>query len=141
MNLDKAFEFAQATAHAAGALLRDYYQRGVTAEYKGEIDLVTEADRESERLILDRIRAAYPDHAILAEESGADMQVSPYRWIVDPLDGTTNFAHGFPAFSVTMALLVDARSSAALPTRNTACDCSRKSANCRVLLSGFVRRS
>ena len=107
MNLSDAFEFAQMTAREAGALLRDYYQRGVTAEYKGEIDLVTEADRASETLILDRIRAAYPDHAILSEESGANRQASRYQWIADPLDGTTNFAHGFPAFSVTLALLVD----------------------------------
>ncbi|MBI5565586.1 MAG: inositol monophosphatase [Chloroflexi bacterium] len=107
MNLDQAFEFATDTAREAGALLRDYYQRGVTAEYKGEIDLVTEADRASERLILDRIRAAYPDHAILSEENGANHQTSRYRWIADPLDGTTNFAHGFPAFCVTLALLVD----------------------------------
>ena len=107
MNLDKAFEFATETALEAGALLRDYYQRGVTAEYKGEIDLVTEADRASETLILDRIRAAYPDHAILSEESGANHQTSRFKWIADPLDGTTNFAHGFPAFCVTLALLVD----------------------------------
>ena len=107
MNLSDAFEFAQVTAREAGALLREYYQRGVTAEYKGEIDLVTEADRASETLILDRIRAAYPDHAILSEESGANQQASRYQWIADPLDGTTNFAHGFPAFSVTLALLVD----------------------------------
>ncbi|MBI5566996.1 MAG: hypothetical protein HY870_19010, partial [Chloroflexi bacterium] len=78
LNLENAFEFAQATAREAGALLRDYYQRGVTAEYKGEIDLVTEADRASEALILDRIRAAYPDHAILSEESGANHQTSRY---------------------------------------------------------------
>jgi len=107
VNLVKAFEFATDTARAAGALLRDYHQRGVQAEYKGEIDLVTEADRASEQLILDRIRAAYPDHAILSEESGANQQTSRYQWIADPLDGTTNFAHGFPAFSVTLALLVD----------------------------------
>lgn len=107
MNLTAAFEFAAQTAREAGAVLRGYNQRGVTAEYKGEIDLVTEADRASERLILDRIRAVYPDHAILAEESGANHQASRFQWIADPLDGTTNFAHGFPAFSVTLALLVD----------------------------------
>lgn len=107
INLVDALNFATETARAAGALLRDYYQRGVTTEYKGEIDLVTEADRASEALILDRIRAAYPDHAILSEESGANQQASRYQWIADPLDGTTNFAHGFPAFSVTLALLVD----------------------------------
>jgi len=105
--LDQAFEFAKDTARAAGALLRDYHQRGVQPEYKGAIDLITAADRASEQLILDRIRAAYPDHAILSEESGANQQTSRYQWIADPLDGTTNFAHGFPAFSVTLALLVD----------------------------------
>lgn len=107
MELSHAFEFAKQTARQAGALLRNYHQHGVAAEYKGEIDLVTEADRASERLILDRLRAAYPDHAILAEESGSNHQASRYQWIIDPLDGTTNFAHRFPAFSVTLALLVD----------------------------------
>lgn len=107
MDLDAAFEFAAATAQEAGALLRAHYRRGVTAEYKGAIDLVTEADRAAEALILDRIRAAYPDHAILAEESGAHQQAGPYTWIVDPLDGTTNFAHGFPHFSVTLALQIE----------------------------------
>ena len=100
-------EFAAATAREAGALVREYYRQGLTAEYKGAIDLVTEADRASEALILDRIRAAYPAHAILAEESGAHPQASPYTWIVDPLDGTTNFAHGFPHFSVTLALQIE----------------------------------
>jgi myo-inositol-1(or 4)-monophosphatase len=107
MGLDTAFEFAAATAREAGALLREYYRRGVTAEYKGAIDLVTEADRASEALILERLRAAYPDHAILAEESGAHQQAGPCTWIVDPLDGTTNFAHGFPHFSVTLALQIE----------------------------------
>jgi myo-inositol-1(or 4)-monophosphatase len=107
LNLDRAFNFAVVTMREAGELLCDYWQRGVVAEYKGEIDLVTEADRASDRLILDRIRAAYPDHAILSEESGASVQTSRYQWIVDPLDGTTNFAHGYPIFSVTIALQVD----------------------------------
>ena len=107
LNLDQALEFATTTARAAGAVLRSYWQRGVVAEYKGAIDLVTEADRASERLILDRIRAVYPDHAILAEESGSNQHASPCAWIVDPLDGTTNFTHGFPIFAVTLALQID----------------------------------
>jgi myo-inositol-1(or 4)-monophosphatase len=112
LNLEQALDFAVATLREAGELLRGYWQHGVVAEYKSEIDLVTEADRASERLILDRIRAAYPDHAILSEESGAIMRgansrASRYQWIVDPLDGTTNFAHGYPIFSVTIALQVD----------------------------------
>jgi myo-inositol-1(or 4)-monophosphatase len=100
-------DFAVATVREAGAVLRDYYRNGVTVKYKGEIDLVTEADHASEALILKRIRSAYPDCAILAEESGASANSSPYMWIADPLDGTTNFAHGLPLFSVTLALLVN----------------------------------
>ena len=107
LDLSKALEFAVDTVQDAGAVLRDYYRTGVTVKYKGEIDLITEADHASEALILNRIRAAYPACAILAEESGASANSSPYVWIADPLDGTTNFAHGLPIFSVTLALVID----------------------------------
>ncbi len=107
LNLDDALKFAVATARESGALLRDYYRNGVTVKYKGEIDLITEADHASEALILNRIRSTYPACAILSEESGASANSSPYMWIADPLDGTTNFAHGLPIFSVTLALVVD----------------------------------
>ncbi len=107
LDLNQAMDFAVATAREAGAVLRDYYRTGVTVKYKGEIDLITEADRASEELILTRIRSAYPDCAILSEESGASANRSAAMWIVDPLDGTTNFAHGLPIFSVTMALLLN----------------------------------
>jgi myo-inositol-1(or 4)-monophosphatase len=100
-------DFAVKTAREAGAVLRDYYRDGVTVKYKGEIDLITEADHASDALILNRIRTAYPDCAILSEESGASTNSSPYVWIADPLDGTTNFAHGLPIFSVTLALMVN----------------------------------
>jgi myo-inositol-1(or 4)-monophosphatase len=100
-------KFAVATVREAGAVLRDYYRNGVTVKYKGEIDLITEADHASEMLILKRIRSAYPDCAILSEESGASANTSSAVWIADPLDGTTNFAHGLPIFSVTLALLVN----------------------------------
>ena len=74
-------------------------------DLKGEHDLVTETDRASERLIVDRLRTAYPTHAIVAEEGGeAAAGSSDYRWYVDPLDGTTNFAHGFPVFNVSIGL-------------------------------------
>ena len=94
-------------AREAGALLSDYFARRVKVELKGEFDLVTEADRASERLILERLRSHYPSHAIVAEETGAHSGTSEYRWYVDPLDGTTNFAHGFPMFNVTLALECD----------------------------------
>ena len=107
LNLNEALDFAVTTAHEAGAVLSDYYRNGVTVQYKGEIDLITEADHASEVLILSRIRSAYPDCAILSEESGASANSSPFVWIVDPLDGTTNFAHGLPIFCITLALVVN----------------------------------
>jgi myo-inositol-1(or 4)-monophosphatase len=88
----------------AGELVRGYYQRGVPTEYKGEVDLVTEADRSSERLIRERLLAAFPEHGIYGEEGTRDRMEGAYRWYIDPLDGTTNFAHRFPVFSVSMGL-------------------------------------
>jgi myo-inositol-1(or 4)-monophosphatase len=97
-------ETAAAIARDAGALINEYLERRIGFEMKGEFDLVTEADRSSERLIVERLLAAYPTHAVVAEEGGGQETSSGYRWYVDPLDGTTNFAHGFPMFNVTMAL-------------------------------------
>jgi myo-inositol-1(or 4)-monophosphatase len=91
-------------AHEAGRLLAEFYRMRVGFELKGDFDLVTEADRASERLVVQRIVAHYPDHSIVAEEGGGREGSSEYRWFVDPLDGTTNFAHGYPAFNVTLAL-------------------------------------
>lgn len=93
---------AEAIAREAGALLRDYFHRGVHAEYKGEVDVVTEADRASEKLITERLRAAFPAHGIYGEEGTRQGLDGEYRWYVDPLDGTTNFAHGFPVFGVVL---------------------------------------
>jgi len=91
-------------AREAGALLRSYFEHGVTAEYKGDVDLVTVADRASEKLIVERLHAAYPTHGIYGEEGTRSHLESEYRWYIDPLDGTTNFAHGFPIFCVSMGL-------------------------------------
>lgn len=101
------FQFAgvaEVIAREAGALLREFYQRGVATEYKGDVDLVTEADRASEKLIRQRLAAEFPEHGIFGEEGTRDQMESEYRWYVDPLDGTTNFAHGFPVFCVSMGL-------------------------------------
>lgn len=95
---------AAVIAVEAGALLRQYFRRGVATEYKGDVDLVTEADRASEKLIVDRLSAAFPDHGIFGEEGARRGLEAEYRWYVDPLDGTTNFAHGFPVFCVSMGL-------------------------------------
>ncbi len=95
---------ASEMARAAGALLRGHYQRGVVTEYKGEVDLVTVADRESEKLLVERLHAQWPEHGIVGEEGTRARMDCEYRWYIDPLDGTTNFAHGFPAFCVSMGL-------------------------------------
>lgn len=97
-------ESAIEIAHEAGALLRNYFERRVQFELKGDFDLVTEADRASEKLVIERLKAQFPGHGILAEEGGGHASDSEYRWYVDPLDGTTNFAHSYPVYNVTMAL-------------------------------------
>jgi myo-inositol-1(or 4)-monophosphatase len=91
-------------AREAGALLMDYFVQRVKIEYKGEADLVTVADRKSEALIRDRLRQRWPGFDMLGEEGGLQDTGSDYRWYIDPLDGTTNFAHGFPVFCVSMGL-------------------------------------
>ena len=97
-------ETAVEIAREAGALLANYFARRVSFELKGEFDLVTEADRASEELVVERLRSHFPSHAIVAEEGGGHESSSEYRWYVDPLDGTTNFAHSFPMFNVTLGL-------------------------------------
>lgn len=97
-------ETALEIAREAGAMLAHYFERRVSFELKGEYDLVTEADRASEKLVVERLRTHFPSHGIVAEEGGGHKSSSEYCWYVDPLDGTTNFAHSFPVYSVTMAL-------------------------------------
>ncbi len=91
-------------AREAGGLVANFFERRIGFELKGEFDLVTEADRSSERLIVERLRSHFPSHSIVAEEGGGVDNPSEYRWYVDPLDGTTNFAHGFPVYNVTLGL-------------------------------------
>jgi myo-inositol-1(or 4)-monophosphatase len=110
-----------AIAREAGALLVDYFHQHLKIEYKGDADLVTAADRASEVLIRERIREQWPGHDVLGEEQGLNDQGSEYRWYVDPLDGTTNFAHGYPVFCVSMGLEHKGRRIAAAvydPTRD-----------------------
>jgi myo-inositol-1(or 4)-monophosphatase len=102
--------FAMQTARDAGAILAGRLGRALQVSNKGDIDLVTESDLASEELIVERIKSHYPRHAILAEESGATDGIelasgsSDWKWIIDPLDGTTNYAHGYPCFCVSIAL-------------------------------------
>jgi len=95
---------AEQIAREAGALLRDHYARGVETEYKGDVDLVTVADRSSEKLIRTRLAEVFPEHGVYGEEGTRERLEAEFRWYVDPLDGTTNFAHGFPQFCVSMGL-------------------------------------
>ena len=101
--------FAINVARDAGSILVDKLGRALQVSNKGAIDLVTEADLASEKLIIERIRSHYPRHAILAEESGASGNhaggsSSEWKWIIDPLDGTTNYAHGYPCFCVSIGV-------------------------------------
>ena len=114
---------ASAIARKAGALLMDHYARGVKTEYKGSgtVDVVTEADRASEKLIVESLRASFPDHGIVGEEGSRSQVAGEFIWYVDPLDGTTNFAHGFPIFCVSLGLAHNNEVIAGVvfdPTRN-----------------------
>jgi myo-inositol-1(or 4)-monophosphatase len=95
---------AAAIAREAGARLREFYAQGVETEYKGDVDLVTVADRAVEKLIRTRLGEVFPDHGIYGEEGTRERLDAEFRWYVDPLDGTTNFAHGFPQFAVSLGL-------------------------------------
>ena len=103
-----AFErAAHVAARRAGALIRARYGERQQVSFKSEVDLVTTVDREAERLILDTLRAAFPDHGMIAEESTASPGRDGHRWYVDPLDGTTNFAHGYPHFAVSDTAMLE----------------------------------
>jgi len=98
--------FAIETAREAGQILLEKFGRKINISKKGDINLVTEADLASEKHIIEKIRSHYPKHSILAEESGEAVACGDgaWKWIIDPLDGTTNYAHGYPCFCVTLAL-------------------------------------
>ena len=95
---------AAAIAREAGARLREFFAQGVATEYKGDVDVVTVADRTVEKLIRTRLGEVFPEHGVYGEEGTREGMDREFRWYVDPLDGTTNFAHGFPQFCVSMGL-------------------------------------
>ncbi len=95
---------AAVIAREGGARLREFFAQGVQTEYKGDVDIVTVADRTVERLIRASLAEAFPDHGVYGEEGTRDGLDREFRWYVDPLDGTTNFAHGFPQFCVSLGL-------------------------------------
>lgn len=102
--LETAVEIGREASELIKAAVAKRGGRDQHFELKGEYDLVTETDRASEQLIVSRLRSAFPTHSIVAEEGGGQRVSSEYTWYVDPLDGTTNFAHGFPVYNVTLAL-------------------------------------
>jgi myo-inositol-1(or 4)-monophosphatase len=104
MDLERAKRVGLAAAYQSAEILRSQLGKISQIAKKGAIDLVTEADLESERQIIGTIKANFPDHTILAEESGLNEGVGSYQWLVDPLDGTTNFAHQVPIFAISIAL-------------------------------------
>lgn len=96
---------ATAAAHAAGRILLEHFQSGTSIRRKGPVDFVTDADIASERCIAAILREAFPDHSILGEEEETGSPDAEHLWVIDPLDGTTNFAHGIPHFAVSIACL------------------------------------
>jgi len=106
--MNSFLEVAVDAAREAGAILRTESDRPKKISYKGEVDIVTESDRRSEAVIVARLRSHFPQHAIVAEEgSGGAAAGAKYCWHVDPLDGTTNFAHSYPCFAVSIGLVED----------------------------------
>lgn len=107
LSISFMLNFAIEMARDAGQILLEKFDRKIKVSKKGDIDLVTEADLASEALMIERIKSYYPRHSILAEESGNAVVIggeNTWKWVIDPLDGTTNFTHGYPCFCVTLAL-------------------------------------
>ena len=110
ISFDRLVSVATHAARQAGVILTEYTRTGFRIEHKQSINLVTDADRQAEQRIVEVIHDAFPTHRILAEEGGLTEQFpSRYKWVIDPLDGTTNFAHGFPAYCVSIVVECDGR--------------------------------
>ena len=107
MDSDQISRVGTAAAYGGGKVLKKYFGRIDSVHKKGMIDLVTDADIESEQKIIDSIRQVYPDHSILTEESGSLKGSEKYQWVIDPLDGTTNFAHGLPICAISIAFIAN----------------------------------
>lgn len=104
---EKELEVAREAARAAGALLAESFGGKLHVRKKGRVDLVTDADIQAEKLVMEMIRSNFPQDQILAEESGMQQSPSNRVWLIDPLDGTTNFAHAFPFFATSIGLEID----------------------------------
>jgi myo-inositol-1(or 4)-monophosphatase len=106
---EEILKLAVDAAEAAGQIALDYFDKKHEVEYKNEMnnDFVTEVDKKAEKCIIDMVKSKYPDHSFLAEESGGSGKKSNYTWIIDPLDGTVNYAHGVPVYSVSVGVEKD----------------------------------
>lgn len=104
MDSKSFFNLVLPAAREAGLYQKSRWNTSLDIEFKGNINLVTEVDKKCEQMIIGRIQKQHPDHDFLAEEGGGARKDSPYKWIIDPLDGTTNFAHGYPLFCVSIGL-------------------------------------
>jgi myo-inositol-1(or 4)-monophosphatase len=105
-NIGEYAEFGETVAREAGRILLEHFRTDFAVEHKGTVNLVTEVDLAAEEWIVSRIRKAFPSHSILAEEKHNSEPAGDIRWVIDPLDGTTNYAHGYPAFCVSIGLEV-----------------------------------
>jgi myo-inositol-1(or 4)-monophosphatase len=105
-DIDAFEKLAIELSREAGALLLNRFHTEFKISHKGTLDLVTDVDLAAENLIVDRIRKAFPTHSILAEERHNDVRDEEIKWVIDPLDGTTNYAHRYPVFSVSIGLEV-----------------------------------
>jgi myo-inositol-1(or 4)-monophosphatase len=129
-------EFVERTAREAGAVLMRHYGRLDRIDKKGRRDLVTAADREAEALVIDRIRAAFPGDAVLAEETLSSQGPAPRLWILDPLDGTTNFVYRIPHFGPSLAFYEQGRGVAACVYNPVLDECYTAEAGCGAKLNG-----
>ena len=107
MILDQLLDVAILAANDSKQIIKEHLNKTKVLKYKGKTDLVTLADKQSEKVIIEKILNNFPDHSILAEESGSTLKDSKFLWIIDPLDGTTNFVHGYPSYGTSIALSID----------------------------------
>ena len=103
--IDKLFQTANSAIDKATKIVMEAHNLPKITEYKGKTDLVTQTDRQSEEIIISTIKNVFPEHRIIAEESGSTNNESEYQWIIDPLDGTTNFVHGYPSFGISIGVM------------------------------------
>ena len=137
MDLNSILDTATTIARDAGALLLDGFGREKQIETKSSaVDFVTQFDRAAETLITDRLRAAFPGHGLLGEEGTDETGAQPYTWIIDPLDGTSNYAHGFPVFCVSLALYQGQQPLVGVVYDPTRDECFRAAAGQGATISG-----